>query len=1108
VERLAGPDLVDEAVELVRSWVAAAARERTRAEAREATALRRLLDHPDGLSFLLGLTDRVSRPADAATAARHLRALVDRHGNAEFLPGPDRRALGLGAGLASLAPGVVVATAKRRLRSQVGGLVGDARPRALAEHLAEIRADGLGVNLNLLGEEVHGEAEAEARLARILHLMGRPDVDYVSVKASAVVGHLDPWAHRRDVRRLVEVLEHIYARSVDTDCFVNLDMESFRDLRLTIDAATEALDAHPRLAAGIVLQAYLPDAAPALAELAAFSAERVAAGGAPLKLRLVKGANLSMERVEAELRGWPQAPVASKPAADAAYLARIEQALGTTGLRLGVGSHNLFAIAHAHLLARRLGRTGDVDIEMLAGMAPAEARVVARDVGGVLLYVPVVEPEAFDAAIAYLVRRFEENAAPGHFLRVIDRLTEPGTFMAEDAAYRSAVRRGTDSLPPTNRTQDRTRPPVPATGAFANEPDTDPAAPANAEWVDGVRRLDPGPPVTELVADPSVVDERVAAARDAGRAWATLDPAARADAVARVGDELARRRAELVGAMVHEAGKPPAEADTEVSEAIDFARYYAERSRELSTVDGARFEAHGLVLVAAPWNFPVAIPSGGVLAALAAGSAVILKPAPETPRCAEVAIDAFRAAGVPDAVVSVLRTPDDETGRHLVTHPEVDAVVLTGSVETADLFRTWKPDIRLFGETSGKNAMVITPSADVDLAVADLTRSAFGHAGQKCSAASLAILVRPVDPRLRPALVDAVASLAVGDPTVDEVDVGLVIAEPRGPLRRGLTDLDEGERWLLEPRSLGPRTWTPGIRDGVAPGSWYARTECFGPVLGLVEVDSLDEAIAAQNASEFGLTGGIHSLDPTEVDRWVEQVEVGNAYVNRPTTGAIVRRQPFGGWKRSVVGPGAKAGGPNYVLQFGTWHPSKPPPTGPIHESARDLLDTIGDALSADDLDWLEGAAADDERWWEAEFGRDHDPSGLTVEANVFRYRPLHGAIRATGDGARDVVRVLLAARRVGIDPVVSVARPSPIARVLGIPVESADVFGSRLAEVRHGRARVIGPVEQEARAAAHHAHVEVVDGPVTPSGRLELRPFLREQAVSRTLHRYGTLPA
>lgn len=1091
---------VDDAVALVGRWVADAETQRSRREVADSATLRRLLEHEDGLGFLISLTDRVFRPSDPATAARHLRQLAGEQADTSYLPGLDRMALRWGGPLAPLVPSVAVAAAKWRLRERVGDLVGDARHEALTNHLAEVTRAGWSANVNLLGEEVHGEAEAQARLGRIVDLMGRPDVNYVSVKASAIVGHLDPWAHRRDVDRLVAALDVLYGRSEATGTFVNLDMESFRDLRLTLDAAMESLDRRPELPAGIVLQAYLPDSATALEELAGWARGRPGR----IKVRLVKGANLSMERVEAEVRGWPLATVPSKAAADAAFLARIEQAMATD-LRIGIASHNLFAVAHAHLVASASGKVDDVDFEMLIGMAPAEARAVSADVGGVLLYVPVVAPDSFDAAIAYLVRRFEENAAPGHFLRVVDRLGDPDVFEAEARAYREAVDAAGEPAPATNRTQDRASEPVRGNEGFANEPDTDPTAPANEQWVARARTIDPGPAVTPVLRSVDDVDGRVRATSDAVAGWQALGFVERAQRIRAVGDELARRRLDLIGAMVHEAGKPPAEADTEVSEAIDFARYYAEESLSLEGVAGARFDPLGSLLVAAPWNFPVAIPAGGVLAALAAGNTVLLKPAPETPRCSELLMDALHAAGIPRDVASVIRVPDDEIGRHLVTHPTFGGVILTGSLDTADLFRSWSPDLRLFAETSGKNSMVVTPSADVDLAVADLARSAFGHAGQKCSAASLAILVRPVDPRFRTALLDAVASLAVGDPAHEEVDVGLLISEPGDRLDRGLTVLEAGESWLLAPRRLGSRTWTPGLRDGVQPGSWYAVTECFGPVLGLIEVDSLDEAIEVQNSSEFGLTGGIHTLDAQEAERWIDRVEVGNAYVNRPTTGAIVRRQPFGGWKRSVVGPGAKAGGPNYVMQFGTWIPDGVPEGGPtrLPEIAR-FLEALVDVCSEEQLAWLEAAAADDERWWDREFAVQHDPSGLTSESNVLRYRPVPTAIRSNdGFGA---VRLLLAALRAGSAPVVSVPRPDPVAVAAGFVVEAAEDFSTRLPDLRFGRVRVAGPVEPAVRAATHAAAVEIVDGPVTASGRIELRAFLREQAVSRTLHRYGTI--
>ena len=336
-----------------------------------------------------------------------------------------------------------------------------------------------------------------------------------------------------------------------------------------------------------------------------------------------------------------------------------------------------------------------------------------------------------------------------------------------------------------------------------------------------------------------------------------------------------------------------------------------------------------------PWNFPVAIPIGGVLAALAAGSAVVVKPAPSVPGCTEVAVAAVRTAlahgGAPADILQVVRADEGDVGRALVAHRDVDTVLLTGSIETARLFSSWRAahdgGPRVYAETSGKNALVITSAADYDLAVADLVKSAFGHAGQKCSAASLVILVGSAgrSERLRRQLVDAVESVRVGWPTSLDATMGPLIEPPTGKLARALTSLEPGETWLVEPQQLDDtgRLWSPGLKDGVAPGSFLHLTECFGPVLGIMRADTLDEALALQNATPFGLTGGLHSLDEDEIEQWLDAVEVGNAYVNRHITGAIVQRQPFGGWKDSVVGPGAKAGGPNYVAQLGSWVPER-----------------------------------------------------------------------------------------------------------------------------------------------------------------------------------------
>ena len=1082
--------LVDEAVARVERWLQTADTSESRRERLAARRLGEMVGNKRGTAFAMRFVDRVIRPEDPAVSARQLASLVADADLPAFLSWADRLLLRVGARLGPAFPGIVMPVARRRMRALVGHLVVDSQPEPLAAHLQSRSAAGFSLNVNMLGEAVLGDAEARRRHREVLDTLAQPDVDYVSVKVSAVVSQLNPWDFDGSLQRVVEALRPLLrtAASSTPVTFINLDMEEYHDLELTA-AAFRAVLEEPEFAAvdaGIVLQAYLPDCFDALRGLVDWHNRLVAAGrrSGTIKIRMVKGANLAMERVEAAVRGWPQAPYPTKAETDANYKRCLDWVLTperTASVRIGVASHNLFDVAWADLLAGRRGVGDRVEFEMLEGMAPVQAELLRSDGKGVLLYTPAVAPEDFDVAIAYLFRRLEENASEENFIHHLFGL-RPGTasFEAEATKFRAAVadRRSVGHAP--RRRQDRGREPEtvdPAAGFF-NEPDTDPSLAANRAWAQEIAGREWSGPVAAVTRQTAEVDQVVRAAVEAQPEWAARPPAERRDLLWRVADELSRRRGDLVAAMVHEGRKTVAEADPEVSEAIDFARWYGERALDLDGSELARFEPFGVVLVVPPWNFPVAIPSGGILAALAAGNAAILKPAPETPRGAEIVAECCWAAGLPQGVVSCIRTSDDDVGRHLVTHRSVDAVILTGAYDTAQMFLSWRPEMRLLAETSGKNAMVITPDADIDLAVADLVASAFGHSGQKCSAASLAICVGEAytSPRLRRQLTDAVASLNVGPSTDLATTMGPVIKPPEGKLLRALTRLDDGEQWLVEPRRLDELTWTPGVRLGVRPGSWFARTECFGPVLGLMPAESLDEAIAIQNSGDYGLTGGIHTLDPAEIHQWTEAVEVGNAYINRSTTGAIVRRQPFGGWKQSSVGPGTKAGGPNYVAQLGLWRPAD---TG----------------LSDDE--WLDAARASDEAAWHCEFGAEHDPSGLFCESNVFRYRPMSGmALRAEADAApRDIARVRAAARRCGTHLVESYASD-----------ETDAAFAARLSSLQVQRVRVVGACSHELRTAANKARIHVADSPVTAEGRIELLHYLREQSISRTTHRYGNV--
>ncbi|GAB2480679.1 bifunctional proline dehydrogenase/L-glutamate gamma-semialdehyde dehydrogenase [Jatrophihabitans fulvus] len=1085
-----------------------------------AAQLAAMLKDENGLAFTVGFVDAVIRPEDPRVAARNFAALARRV--PAFLPWHLRVAVRLGAVAGLVAPGPVMAVVRRVLRRMVGHLVIDARPRPLARAIARLRDGGVRLNINLLGEAVLGEREAARRLERTEQLLSRDDVDYVSIKVSSAVAPHSAWAFDEAVEHIVSSLTPLFrvAATSQPQKFVNLDMEEYRDLELTVAVFRRLLDAPEfrTLRAGIVLQAYLPDTLATMIELQEWAAARVAGGGAPVKVRVVKGANLPMERVEAAVHGWPLATWGSKQESDTNYKRLLDYALHperTANVRIGVAGHNLFDVAFAWLLAQRRGVTADVDFEMLLGMATGQAEAVRRDVGSLLLYTPVVHPGEFDVAIAYLVRRLEEGASQDNFMSaVFDVHDDEALFAREHGRFVASLDALDRDVPASHRDQDRS---LPVTGdvqaTFANTADTDPAVRANERWGRAILARVPDSTLgADLVAAARLssteeLDAVLTAARDAG--WRSQPARARAEVLRRAAVELERRRADLIEVMASECGKTIDQADPEVSEAIDFANYYAHLAEQLDHVDGARHQSVGLTVVTPPWNFPVAIPAGSTLAALAAGSSVVIKPAPQAVRCGAVMVAALHAAGVPTDALRLVDLDERELGRELIADPRVDRLILTGAYETAELFRSFRADLPLLAETSGKNAIVVTPSADYDLAVKDVVASAFGHAGQKCSAASLVILVGSAarSSRFRNQLVDAVRSLHVALPSDATSRMGPLVEPASGKLLDALTTLQPGESWLVEPRRLDDegRLWSPGVKTGVAPGSAFHLTEYFGPVLGIMTAETLDEAIALQNDVAYGLTAGLHSLAPDEIGRWLDTVEAGNLYVNRGITGAIVRRQPFGGWKKSAVGAGTKAGGPNYLVGLSDWAPAEATADGTLLPVQQQILDAVGDSA------FLARSLASDAAAWRNEFGTARDVSQLGVERNVLRYRPHPVLVRHAGSAAVETVRIAAAGAITGGKVTVSTSELLPATGALAaagveVVVEDDDAFRARLREMQGGRVRVVGaPAAGVYDAVGGRPDVAVYAQPVTESGRVELLPFLREQAISITAHRFGT---
>ncbi|MEO0446971.1 MAG: bifunctional proline dehydrogenase/L-glutamate gamma-semialdehyde dehydrogenase [Verrucomicrobiota bacterium] len=991
-------------------------------------------------------------------------------------------------------------------------------------------------------------------------------MNFVSVKISSMVSQIHLVGVEGTLEAIRDRLRRVYRVAMENPTgegkakLVCLDMEEYRDLDLTLRAFCSVLDEEEfaKLEAGVVLQAYLPDSFERMGELFHWAAERKAEGGVGIRVRLVKGANLAMEKVEAAHHGWPQAPYGTKEEVDANFKRMLRFGCSTNwegAVTMGVASHNVFDLAYAQLLRQERACEDEVAFEMLEGMAPGFAKILARKAGGVLLYAPVVSEQEFPSAMAYLVRRFDEQTTAGNFLADSFGLTVGSeAWKRQRTAFLQACRlsfhRSLEGGP--RRTQNRLKEVVSLVegeeiNEFANEPDTDFSLSANQQWIQEVIERWADRPWERVSAsiggqrpnireervgrDPSTGEERyryavggcqevelaVESAKAAQPGWEELGWERRGEILRQVAARMMEDRGEMVGCLMLDGAKAALEGDREVSEAIDFARYYATCDERWAAGE-LQPQARGTIVVAPPWNFPYAIAAGGCLAALQAGNAVILKPAPETVLTGWMLARQLWEAGVPEDILQFLPLADGAVGRRLITHPGVDGVVLTGSSQTARTFLRWNPGSSLWAETSGKNAMVITAAADLDQAVLHLVQSAFGHAGQKCSAASLALVERSVyeDASFAEKLRDAAASLTVARAWKPSAIVTPLVQAPSEGLRRGLSRLEGAQSWLLRPerQSGSPHLWSPGVRWGVEPDHPFFFEECFGPVLGVVPVKDLGEAIHLQNGSRFGLTGGIQSLDEEEIEQWTGSVEVGNAYVNRPTTGAVVGRQPFGGWKESSFGTGAKAGGPNYVSQFAKWE--SPGPLLRIEgsflrEEEEQMIDLWRGELGSADEEWLRRAAESDAFWWKSVFSQTLDPTPILGERNGQRYVPRSRVfLRAAGDAPlTEIARVCLAMSRTGQPVQLSVAHgETRIPETLTTTKESIDALESRL-RLQGGSwlVRWIGsPPSAPTRRRLLDASVFLVTEDVSVSGRVELAHWMREQCVSESRHRYGNL--
>jgi RHH-type proline utilization regulon transcriptional repressor/proline dehydrogenase/delta 1-pyrroline-5-carboxylate dehydrogenase len=883
----------------------------------------------------------------------------------------------------------------RVLRWNVAGMarqfIAGKNPDDVMKTLRKRRAQKIGFTVDLLGEAVVSETEADEYAARCLDLLetltrdtkGWTDplgknselfpVVNVSVKISALYSQMNPADPDDAITHLAPKLRPILRRARELGAFINFDMESYAHKNITLELfkrifTDDEFKDWPHV--GIVIQAYLRDSEVDLRNLIDWGRAR----GTRFAVRLVKGAYWDYETIKSRQNGWDCPVYFQKPESDANFEALTRMLFENESVvTAAFGSHNVRSIAHAQAVADELGiDRSRFEFQLLYGMAGPIKRALIEMGYRVREYCPVGE---LLPGMSYLVRRLLENTSNEGFLRAkfsenvseAELLRDPCELLRKS---RNGVQPQSNNMttnpmkdrhPSHNRSLDT--PPgdsyenAPLTN-FALQENQDKMRKALAEMrvrlgreyplvINGekvftgktIASINPSSPddVVGAVAEAGIpeTERAVNAARDAFEKWRWTPFEERAQLLERAAAIMERRRFELSALEVFEVGKPWAEADGDIREAIDFCLFYAQQMRLIGRprltqhVPGEDSYYHywprGVAFVIAPWNFPMAILCGMTTAALVTGNTVVMKPAEQSAVCGAMLMEIFEEAGVPPGVLNYLPGKGSVMGAHLVDHQDVDLIAFTGSREvglriwqSAGITRPGQRELkRVVCEMGGKNAVIIDSDADLDEAIVDCTYSAFGYQGQKCSALSRLIVLEENYDRVMERLLKAAASVRVGNPEEPGITVGPVVDEAAYNRILDYIQIGKSEATLAYQREDVPSKGffiPPTIFTDVKPNMRVAREEIFGPVISVLKVRDLDEAIAVANGTDYALTAGFFSRSPANIDRAKAQIEAGNVYINRSCTGAVVGRHPFGGFKMS--GGGTKAGGADYLLQF------------------------------------------------------------------------------------------------------------------------------------------------------------------------------------------------
>ncbi len=873
-----------------------------------------------------------------------------------------KRGLGSLTG-SGILPGIAGRIIRGRVASFARQFIAGSDPQDALNTLRQMWNQGLAFTVDLLGEAVLTNNEARAYASRYMTLLDflcaetknwppNPMLDMddkgtiprldISLKVSSFYSQLDPIDWEGSVRNTVSGLTDILEKAGRLEASLTVDMEHYYLKDLTIEIFTALLDEHKDFRfGGIALQAYLKDAKHDVLRLLEWAENR----RGRIAVRLVKGAYWDYETIVNRQQGWPVPVFLNKEETDANFEELTTILLENTDtIRPAFATHNVRSISRAIAMAESLNLPKQAfEFQVIFGMAEPVRTALQKMGYRVRVYTPVGE---LIPGMAYLIRRLLENTSNESFLRQ--------TF------YEASETRPPD----TSSTHAEPKRPD-AAHVFRNEPTTDfsksgnrqrmtvalerikkdfgkryPLIVGGSEILSDSDRASINPTNPDEVvgrvceADIEHVDRAIQQACQACEAWRKTPPEQRALILRRAADRMRKQRFDLMALEVYEVGKSWKDADGDVAEAIDFLEYYAGEMVRLGTpgilgdYPGERnqylYEPRGVGAVISPWNFPLAIPTGMVSAGLVTGNSIIFKPSGLSPICGWKLYEIFRLAGLPPGVLHFVPGSGARIGDYLTGHEGIDFVAFTGSrdvglriVELAGKTSRGQRSIRkVIAELGGKNAIIVDETADLDEAVKGILESALGFQGQKCSACSRVILVGEVYDGFCRRLKEAMESITIGPAEDPGSFMGPVADKEALNKIRGYIEIARAEGKAILVREVrGDGFYVgPVIVTDVNPHAVVAQEEIFGPVVAVMKAGDMDEALSIANCTAQALTGGIYSRSPANIRKAEQDFMVGNLYINRKITGALVGRQPFGGFGMSGVG--SKAGGPDYLLQF------------------------------------------------------------------------------------------------------------------------------------------------------------------------------------------------